>query len=294
MSAGASGAPPEWRARRPPRLVQAEAAAKVNLGWRVGPRREDGYHDVSGLLQTIDLSDRLEIAVEDVPGPLSVVVPGRPELERPSNLIHRAAEAVAQRLSVEPPATMIVLHKAIPVAAGLGGGSADAAAALVGLSVAWGANVPVRELLELGTRIGSDVPALMVGGLVSVSGRGERVRGIGSFDHGWVVLGVGAEEVSTATVYELFDQTGAQPTDALAHNDLELPACELIPPLRARLDAMREAAGVAFVSGSGPTVVGVAADEASARAVADEVSGVFADVLVARPCAWGVRLQMGT
>jgi 4-diphosphocytidyl-2-C-methyl-D-erythritol kinase len=282
------------RARRPPRLLQVEAAAKVNVGWRVGPRREDGFHDVSGLLQTITLADRLEIAVEDTRGPLNVVVPGRPELEQPSNLVHRAAAAVAQRLSDDPPATMIVLHKAIPVAAGLGGGSADAAAALVGLSVAWGANLAVRELLELGSRIGSDVPAIMVGGLVSVSGRGERVRGIGSFDDGWMVLGVGAEEVSTATVYDLFDQTGAQPTDALFHNDLELPACELVPQLRDRLDAMRDAAGVAFVSGSGPTVVGVAASETAAREIASAVDGAFADVLVARPCAWGVRLHMGT
>jgi 16S rRNA (adenine1518-N6/adenine1519-N6)-dimethyltransferase len=136
----------------------------------------------------------------------------------------------------------------------------------------------------------------MVGGLVSVSGRGERVRGIGSFDDGWVILGVGAEEASTATVYELFDQTGAQPpdADALAHNDLELPACELIPQLHERLDVMRDAAGVAFVSGSGPTVVGVVASGADARRVAGDVSGAFAEVVVARPCAWGVRLQMGT
>jgi 4-diphosphocytidyl-2-C-methyl-D-erythritol kinase len=279
-------------------MVQVEAAAKVNLGWRVGPRREDGYHDVSGLIQTITVSDRLEIAVEDVPGPLNVVVPGRPELEQPSNLVHHAAQAIADKLANEPLATMIVLHKSIPVAAGLGGGSADAAAVLVGLSVAWGANLAVRELLALGSRIGSDVPAIMAGGLVSVSGRGERVRGIGSFDDGWVVLGVGAEEVSTATVYDLFDQTGALPSDTMAdslvHNDLELPACELVPQLRDRLDAMRDAAGVAFVSGSGPTVVGVASDERRARAIAEEVSGAFTDVLVARPCAWGVRLQMGT
>lgn len=275
-------------------MLHVDAAAKINLGWRVGPRREDGYHEVSGLLQTITLADRLEIAVEDGPGPLTVVVPGRPELAVPSNLVHKAAEAVADRLRTEVPATMVVVHKAIPVAAGLGGGSADAAATLVGLSVAWGANLAVRDLIELGSRIGSDVPALMVGGLVSVSGRGERARSIGSFDDGWLVLGVGAEQASTATVYELFDQTGTQPSDALVHNDLELPACELIPQLRDRIDAMREAAGVAFVSGSGPTVVGVAADERGARRIVSEVAGVFGDVVLAQPCDWGVRLQTGT
>jgi 4-diphosphocytidyl-2-C-methyl-D-erythritol kinase len=283
--------------RRAPRTIRVEAAAKVNLGWRVGPRRADGYHDVAGLLQTITLSDTLEIAIEDRPGPLNLVVPGRAELETGSNLVRRTADVLAERIAnrvPEPPATMVVLHKEIPVAAGLGGGSADAAAALIGLSVGWGANLAVRELLDIAARVGSDVPALLVGGLVSVSGRGERVRGVGSFDDGWVILGVGAEEASTAAVYDLFDETGAQPSDGLVHNDLELPACELVGGLRDRLEVMRDAAGVAFVSGSGPTVVGVATDEPAARAVAEDVAGAFADVRVARPCAWGVRLHVGT
>lgn len=279
-----------------PRHVVVHAAAKVNVGWRVGPRREDGYHDVDGLIQTITLADRVEIVTEKRPGPVTVVVPKHPELENESNLVHAAARLLADRVD-EPPETMVVAHKQIPVAAGLGGGSADAAAALVGLSVAWGAGLGVRELLELGSRIGSDVSALMVGGLVAVSGRGERTRSIGSFDDGWVILGVGAEQASTATVYELFDQTGAEPprsSGALHHNDLELAACELIPGLRERIDAMREAAGVAFVSGSGPTIVGVAPDEHGARAIAEQVAPVFADVLVAQPCDWGVQLVIGT
>lgn len=285
------------RGRRPPRALTVDAAAKVNVGWRVGPRREDGFHDVAGLLQTITLADRLEIVVSDDPGPMSVVVPGRAELETPTNLVHRAAATLAGRIGRaedELPETMVVLHKAIPVAAGLGGGSADAAAALVGLSVAWGANLAVRDLLELGSHIGSDVPPLMVGGLVAVFGRGERTRSVGSFDGGWVVLGVGAEHASTAAVYETFDQTGAGPSDDLTHNDLELAACELVPTLHDRIAVMREAAGIAFVSGSGPTVVGVAADEARARQVAAAVTDAFDAVLLAQPCDWGVRLRTGT
>jgi 4-diphosphocytidyl-2-C-methyl-D-erythritol kinase len=170
------------------------------------------------------------------------------------------------------------------------------------LSVGWGATLAVRELLELGAAIGSDVPALLVGGLVSVSGRGERVRGVGSFDAGWLVLGVGAEQASTAAVYDLFDETGADASaeggaglaDGLVHNDLELPACELVPLLRERIETMRDAAGVAFVSGSGPTVVGLATDEHDARTIAERVSDAFAEVHVAQPCGWGVRLHLGT
>lgn len=281
---------------RPPRNIELRAAAKINIGWRVGPRREDGYHEVDGLLQTVTLADRIEIATELRPGDLTVVVPNHPDLENDSNLVRVAARLVGDRVP-EPPATMVVVHKSIPVAAGLGGGSANAAAALVGLSVAWGAGLGVRELVELGSRIGSDVPAIMVGGLVAVSGRGERTRAIGSFDDGWAILGVGSERASTATVYELFDQTGAEPPRdgaALQHNDLELAACELIPGLRDRVDAMRDAAGIAFVSGSGPTVVGIAADEERARQVADRVAPAFADVVLTRPCAWGVQLSVGT
>lgn len=279
----------------PPRQVIVHAAAKVNVGWRVGPRREDGYHEVGGLIQTITLADRIEIVTERRPGGLTVVVPKHPELEGP-NLVHAAARALGERVD-EPAETMIVVHKQIPVAAGLGGGSADAAGALVGLSVAWGARVGVRELLELGSRIGSDVPPIMVGGLVAVSGRGEQTRSVGSFTDGWLVLGVGAERASTATVYELFDQTGAEPPrggGALSQNDLELAACELVPGLRDRVALMREAAGVAFVSGSGPTVVGVATTKADADAISARVAPAFREVLLAQPCAWGVRLSVGT
>jgi 4-diphosphocytidyl-2-C-methyl-D-erythritol kinase len=273
-------------------------AAKVNVGWRVGPRRDDGYHDVDGLIQTITLADRIEIVTKRRPGDLTVVVPKYPELAGSSNLVDRAARLLAERVG-EPPETEVLVHKQIPIAAGLGGGSADAAATLVGLNVAWRAGLDVRQLLELGSRIGSDVPAMMAGGLVAVAGRGERTRSIGSFDDGWVVLGVGAEQASTATVYELFDQTGARPSTsdgagAIHHNDLELAACELVPGLGDRVDAMRAAAGIAFVSGSGPTVVGVAATERRAHAIAECVAPEFVDVLIAQPCAWGVRLVIAT
>jgi 4-diphosphocytidyl-2-C-methyl-D-erythritol kinase len=276
--------------RTAPQHVIVDASAKVNIGWRVGARRADGYHDVSGLLQTISLSDRLEIATDSRDGAFDVAVPGHPELETGSNLVHAAAQALRERVP-EPPGTLFVIHKRIPVAAGLGGGSADAAGALIGLSIAWGAKIGVERLIAIGASIGSDVPPLMVGGLVAVSGRGEVTRGVGSFDAGWLVLGVGAEHVPTPAVYELFDEIGTVPSDVLFHNDLEAAACELVPELGERITAMRDATGIAFVSGSGPTVVGVAADERSAHDAADGVRHVFADVLIAQPCTSGVRVS---
>jgi 4-diphosphocytidyl-2-C-methyl-D-erythritol kinase len=273
------------------RRLEVHAAAKINIGWRVGARREDGYHDVSGLIHTIDLVDRIEITTHDGDG-FELSVPGFPELEAESNLVHAAARALREH--ADPVPTKVVVRKAIPVAAGLGGGSADAAATLVGLSSAWGARLSAADLVRLGASVGSDVPALLVGGLVSVEGRGERVRNVGAFDAGCLVLGVGTERVSTADAYRVFDELGGADPDSLYANDLERAACSLVDGLASRIEAMREAAGIAFVSGSGPTVVGVVPDGAHARGVAARVREHFADVLVARPTSWGVRLTLGT
>lgn len=290
--------------RRPPRRVTALAAAKVNVGWRVGSRRPDGYHDVCGLIHTISLADRLEAevgsdeppgaggSVSDVGGaPLRLLVDDG-ELADADNLVVVAARRLGEAAEARP--TTIDVRKSIPVAAGLGGGSADAAATLMALNQLWGARLIPRELVELGATVSSDVPALLLGGLVHVSGRGERVRGVGAATSGAFVLGVGHERVSAADAYETFDSITERPSAALSHNDLEGAACALVPPLRVRIEAMRAAAGNAFVSGSGPTVVAATADLTQARDVAGRVREVFADVLVAEPTDWGVRLVMGT
>ncbi len=292
--------------KAPPRRATVHGAAKINLGWRVGARREDGYHEVNGLLQSISLTDRLVISTDagdhagegvgfcfDVGAPVTLRVRGEPELESQGNLICRAAELIAGK--TEPAATTIELAKRIPVAAGLGGGSADAAAALVGLNTVWGARLTALQLVEMGAAIGSDVPAMLVGGLVHASGRGERAKRVGSYTGGWVVIGIGEERVSAAAAYEALDRLGpdgASP-ESLHHNDLERATLELVPGLRDRLDAMRDAAGVAFVSGSGPAVIGVVDSEEAAERVRSLVASAFDEVLVAQPVDWGVRLVLG-
>jgi 4-diphosphocytidyl-2-C-methyl-D-erythritol kinase len=275
--------------KQPLQRVTVEAAAKVNLGWRVGPVREDGFHDVDGVIQTITLHDRVEIVRADH---MSVVVPGFPELER-DNLVLRAAECLRGVMRHEPTGVRITIEKRIPVAAGLGGGSADAAATLVGLNALWGAGLSARRLVDLGASIGSDVPPLLLGGLVRVTGRGEVVSRIGESPDHHYVLGVTSEPISAADAYRVFDRIGGEPPASRGefHNDLEAAACELLPALGANVGTMREAAGVAFVSGSGPTVVGITDDP---EAVANEVRDVFDDVIVAAPSAWGVRLHLSS
>lgn len=268
-----------------------EAAAKVNVGWRVGRKRDDGYHEVSGLMQTISIFDTLEITTGpgSSEGPLRLSCPGREDLEVPQNLVCVAASVLAEEVG-SVPATEVVLRKRIPVAAGLGGGSADAAAALVGLNTAWKLGLSAKRLVEIAGEIGSDVPAILVGGLVHASGRGEVVRSVGSFDSGWLVLGVGREGVSAADAYGV--SVASEEDRALHHNDLQAAACELVPDLAQRVEAMAAAAPVAYVSGSGPTVVGVFSDEDSARKGAEGVRGAFAGVHLAQPVPWGVRLRL--
>lgn len=278
------------RGRGPSRL-SAWGAAKVNIGWRVGARRPDGYHEVLGHLHSISLADRLDIERAPADEGVRVSVPAAPELEGPGNLVAAAAAALAS--ARRGGGARIVVHKQIPVAAGLGGGSADAAAALAGLNALWRTRLRPRELLDLAAEIGSDVPGVLLGGLVHVSGRGEVVRAVGAATDGWFVLGVATEHVAAADAYAALRGSRVVDPGAWEHNDLEAAACALVPGLAERLAAMRSAAGVAFVSGSGPTVAGVAASQEAAREVAERVRSHFADVVVARPVDWGVRVTIG-
>lgn len=274
--------------RKPPRSATAIAYAKVNVGWQVGALRDDGYHDVSGLIQTISLTDTLSFSVDEGIG-VRLSVPDAPELETEDNLVMKAARALGEVVEQRP--TNVILHKSIPIAAGLGGGSADAAATLVALNVLWGARRTARQLIELGAEVGSDVPALLVGGLVHASGRGERVRNVGSGDGGAFVLGISPERISAADAYNAIEaSTGKR--SSIFHNDLECAAVALVPALAGRLAAMREACGVAFVAGSGPTVVGAVAEQASAQKAMKQVEPAFSDVLVASPVDRGVQLRV--
>ncbi len=264
------------------RRVKAFAHAKVNIGWRVGPRREDGYHDVSGVMQTISLADELTLEADDGDG-VRVIVPGHPGLES-SNLVLDAA-GLLERFA-RP--TKITIDKRIPIAAGLGGGSADAAAALCALNVLWGADLPARRLVELASEIGSDVPALLLGGLVHASGRGELVRRIGSTSGFGFVLGISDQGISAADAYRAFDELPGSGSDRIEHNDLEAAACAIVPGLAARVEIMRETYGTAWVSGSGPTVVAIGSE------IPERIAASFDRVELAEPVDAGVVLRLTT
>ena len=152
----------------PPAAIHIPAFAKINLSLEVIGWRDDGYHEIATILQTIDLADAITIRQSDA----LVVECDQPGLDGESNLVWTAAQALAERAGIAPRARISIV-KRIPIAAGLGGGSADAAAALRGLNRLWGLDWPASELAAIAAGIGADVPFLLNGGTALATGRGD-------------------------------------------------------------------------------------------------------------------------
>ena len=151
--------------------MQVNAYAKINLSLEVLGKRDDGYHEIKTVMQTIHLADQLEIEH----WPTLQVVCDSPELSGESNLVWKAAVALAEARNIQPKAS-IRLRKRIPIAMGLGGGSSDAASALRALNELWQLAVPVDELEEIAAGLGSDVPFFLRGGTALAEGRGELIH----------------------------------------------------------------------------------------------------------------------
>ena len=302
--------------------VVARAPAKVNVHLGVGPLRDDGFHELSTVYLAVSLFDTVTAGPGDG---LALTVSGEGTAGRGAdlvptdhrNLVWRAADLLAASAGVPADATLQI-EKSIPAAAGLAGGSADAAAALVALDALWGTRASREDLLDLAAQLGSDVPFSLVGGVALGVGRGEQVTPVLARTRSDWVLGIAGEGLSTPAVYgeldrmreegrvsdgtELLDaepvlaalRTG--PAAALAAalaNDLQAPALALRPALGRALRAATEAgAAAALVSGSGPTVAALAGDEQDARRLAAELAGagVFCTVRAVHGPVPGARV----
>ncbi|MGI8616242.1 MAG: 4-(cytidine 5'-diphospho)-2-C-methyl-D-erythritol kinase [Actinomycetota bacterium] len=268
------------------------AHAKLNVFLRVLGRRDDGYHDIETLLLPISFADHVivEPASEltlSLDGPAAAGVP-----QDETNLAIRAARALAAEAGGgSPPGARITIDKRIPTAAGLGGGSADAAAAFLLLDSLWGTGLGRDGLVRLAARIGSDVPALLLGEPAYCGGRGEVVEPVLLQTTTWVVKPF-AFGVSSADAYARWDDaaaTGPDPGALIAaaeagndellgsalFNDLQGPVAVDHPEISETIVTFIEAgARGAVMSGSGPTVVALCSF-ASAQDVADAVPGSF-------------------
>ena len=285
-------------------VTTVRVPAKVNLQLGVGPVRDDGYHDLVNVFHAVSLFDE----VTATPAPeLTITVEGPPGVPvGPDNLAARAARLLASHAGVEP---RVALHirKDIPVAGGMAGGSADAAAALVACDALWETELSRETLLELGARIGSDVPFALLGGTAVGLGRGERLTPVEATGEFHWVFGYADGGLSTPAVYAECDRLRADSPapwpvvsddlmaalktgDPLAlgralSNDLQAAALSLRPSLVDALAAGAENGAVgSLVSGSGPTCAFLASSSAHATALAKTLSGtgLFSAVRQAR------------
>jgi 4-diphosphocytidyl-2-C-methyl-D-erythritol kinase len=257
--------------------VRTRAPGKVNLSLYVGAPREDGYHPIHSVVQAVSLAD--EVTLETGGDRDEVVCAG---IEGP-NLALRAVELFRDATGWDGPPVRITIDKLVPLAAGMGGGSADAAAALRLLAHAAG-DPGEGVLLDLATRLGADVPSQLRPGRYLMTGIGDVLERLPDVDEHYVIVPP-PEQLSTPAVYAEFDrlQKGATPLSApesatpLFVNDLQPAALSLCPSIAEALDRLREAgAEQALVSGSGPTTFGLFGSASAAQAAAARIPGALA------------------
>lgn len=312
MTASDGSAATEWS---PTGSVTVRVPGKLNLYLAVGDRRADGYHELTTVFHAVSLVDEVTVRDADV---LSLQITGEGADVLPvddRNLAWRAAELMAEHVG-RAPDVAITIDKSIPVAGGMAGGSADAAAVLVGMNVLWELGVPRRDLHALAARLGSDVPFALHGGTALGTGRGEELATVLTRETFHWVLAFADGGLSTPAVFAELDRlrdTGrtlpesGEPEPVLAAlatgdpqqlagllgNDLQAAAISLNPALRRTLRAGVEAGALAgVVSGSGPTCAFLCTSAASAADVAVELStlGAGRAVRVASGPVYGARV----
>ncbi len=302
---------PEWV---PTGSVTVRVPGKVNLYLAVGDRRDDGFHELTTVFHAVSLFDEITVRTADVMS-LDVVGEGAGELPVDGrNLAWQAAELLADHVG-RAPDVAITIEKAIPVAGGMAGGSADAAAVLVAINALWEQGVPRRDLHALAAQLGSDVPFALHGGTALGTGRGEELATVLARNTFHWVLAFGRGGLSTAKVFAETDELRAagdpprlaevepvlaalatgDPTALapLLGNELQAAALSLDPELRRTLRAGTEAGALAgIVSGSGPTCAFLCPSAAAAVQVGSELAGagVCRTVRVASGPVHGARV----
>ena len=275
-----------------------KAYAKINLTLAVGEKRPEGYHEVVSVMQRVSLCDTLTAEQTREGITLTCSDPALPSGEE--NLAHRAASLFFRETGIAGGAAL-TLEKRIPSQAGLGGGSSDAASALLALRKLYAPALPDTELETMAAALGSDVPFFIRGGTQLATGRGVVLSPLPSLTDGWFVIVKPTESFSTPAMYRRLDEPGSvlvrnsrYMQDAVAANNVHAVAAELhnsfervVPKdssLRTIKDALRAQGALAsLLSGSGSAVFGLFDTETAARAAVEALRPAWPEIFLARP-----------
>ena len=279
-------------------MLYVKAPAKINLTLDVLYKRPDNYHEVEMIMTTVDLADRIGLESRE-DGLIKIVSTDNFVPDDNRNFAYQAAELLKNTYGIEEGVT-ISIEKQIPIAAGLAGGSSDAAATLRGLNELWNLNLTLDELAEHGSKIGSDVSFCVYGGTALATGRGEKIEHIPAPPNCWVVLAKPKIGVSTADVYGGLKIDGlqhpntAQMIEAIKTDDYELMCQSLGNVLETvtfnlhpevvtiKEQMQRFGADAVLMSGSGPTVFGLVESEIRVGRIYNGLRGFCEEVYVVR------------
>lgn len=275
-----------------------KAPAKINLTLDVLHKRPDGYHEVEMIMTTIDLADRLELTLLNS-DKITILSHNRFVPDDQRNLAYQAARLLKERFNVKK-GVAISIEKTIPVAAGLAGGSSDAAATLRGLNKLWGLGLSMEELANLGSEIGSDVSFCVYGGTALAKGRGEIITQLPAPPTCWIILAKPFIGVSTADVYRRLDLSQmrhpetVKMIEGIKENDyhkvcnhvsnvLEEVTLKLHPEVLLIKDQMKRfGADAVLMSGSGPTVFAIVQHDSRMHRIYNGLRGFCDQVFAVR------------
>ena len=283
--------------------VTVLAPAKLNLALDVVGLLPNGYHNLDMTMQAISLYERVILRRSSG---LSLSLPGSPVAANDSNTAIKAAVAFFRYTGLLA-GVEITIEKNVPVRAGMAGGSADAAAVLVGLNVLYGAKLSMSELCALGAKIGADVPFALMGGTCRVQGVGDVIKALPPVPDCWFTVVMPDYGVSTPEAFAAYDRIGSSTHPDCEAQEAAIRAEDLAGVCAAAGNALEECSGArdneaiktalqeqgaitALMTGSGAAVFGIFADEASARAAAAAVQTRWPQVYVAQPDRGGARV----
>ena len=285
------------------RIVEVKAPAKLNLALDVVGLLPGGYHALDMTMQAITLYERVELRRSS---DLRLTLPGSRVPANEKNTAIKAALAFFDYTGLLA-GVDITIHKSVPVRAGMAGGSADAAAVLVGMNELYGARLSMSELCAIGARIGADVPFALMGGTCRVQGVGDFIKALPPCPDCWFTVVMPSYGVSTPEAFAAYDRVGSSVHPDCAVQEAAIRAGDLAGICAAAGNALEECSGAAdnekikallkangaltaLMTGSGAAVFGVFDTEAAANAAAEQLRGQYRQVYVARPDRGGARV----